>query len=163
MAGILRLERATGTIDGVNTTFFAPTPYEPGSLQVFRNGALQDKATSVVEVDPLTGEFELCFAPLGPNPNVPAAAGHPGDFIDVAYRDAFIATGGGAEGGVPSLKSAQELVPKVAAAPALEPKIAAAADVAGSLCPPKVGAADVAPKAATTVDIRPKIASAKEV
>lgn len=161
MAGILRLERAVGTVDGVNVNFSTPTPYESGSLQVFRNGALQDKSTYVIELDPTLGTFEVCIAPLPANPGVAVAAGQPGDLIDVAYRDGLEITGGGADGGVPDLRGAAELVPKIAALDELRPGVIASDD-STVFCPPKVGGEDVSPKT-TSANLRPKIASSKEV
>lgn len=162
MAGLLRLERAAGIIDGVNLDFTTPTAYEPGSLQVFRNGALQDKGSYVIEVDPAAGNFSVCVAPLPPNPNVPVAAGHPGDLIDVAYRDALLLSGGGASGGLPRVFSARELTPRVCAIESLAPALAGSVDTS-AVDLPWLAAEEEVPKTVTAEDIRPRIASAKEV
>jgi len=46
---------AIGVVDGVNRTFFTPTPYFPGETRFLLNGQLLD-ASCITEVDPATGE-----------------------------------------------------------------------------------------------------------
>jgi hypothetical protein len=63
--GIPRFEILTGVVDGVNTTFFTPVAYTPGSLAVFVNGQLKraDYNDGWIEANPATGEVTLKEAP----------------------------------------------------------------------------------------------------
>ena len=72
-----QFESLLGTIDGVNTTFFTPTPYTAGTLAVYDNGQLQmhHAGNPWTETNPATGEVTLAFAPEG------------GDTIAAFYMD----------------------------------------------------------------------------
>lgn len=74
---VARFEVAIGTIDGVNQTFFAPTPYQALSTAVFVNGQLQriDFDDGWIETNPGTGEFQLKIPPI------------PDDVVQIFYRD----------------------------------------------------------------------------
>lgn len=74
---VARFEVAIGTIDGVNQTFYAPTPYAAGSTAVFVNGQLQraDFDDGWTEINPATGEFWLKIPPI------------PDDVVQIFYRD----------------------------------------------------------------------------
>lgn len=74
---VARFEVAIGPIDGVNQTFYAPTPYSPSSTAVFVNGQLQriDFDDGWQETNPATGEFWLKIAPI------------PDDVVQIFYRD----------------------------------------------------------------------------
>lgn len=52
-----KIEIATGTINGVNTSFSTSAPYVAGSLSVWRNG--QEILMSFSETDPSAGTFEI--------------------------------------------------------------------------------------------------------
>ena len=64
--GQTRLLEALGAINGVNRDFFAPLPYEPGTLRALRNGRLlaRDFDDGYEETDPALGEFRLRRAPI---------------------------------------------------------------------------------------------------
>ena len=47
--------RAIGATDGVNRTFFTPTPYEPGETRFLLKGQMLS-ADCITEVNPATGE-----------------------------------------------------------------------------------------------------------
>lgn len=72
-----RFEVASGSVDGVNTTFRVSVPYVPGSLALFVNGKLyrQDWDDGWIETNPATGTFDLKEAPLA------------GDVIQVFFTD----------------------------------------------------------------------------
>ena len=163
MAIILRLERALGTIDGVNVDFTTPSPYISGSLNIFRNGQLLDQSSENgwTEVDPNAGTFRMKIPPLGPNPGAPPSAGDPGDLIDTVYQDEK--TGGGAEGGIPHLSAAQLLRPNIPVAQNLIPQIVASDDPNEVKPPLMTSAENVEPLAVSAVEYKPKMISAKEV
>jgi hypothetical protein len=54
-----------GAVNGVNTTFFTPTPYVAGTLAAFVNGQLKTKTADDgwTETNPATGEFVYTDAP----------------------------------------------------------------------------------------------------
>lgn len=59
--GVPRFENLSGTVDGVNRTFFAPSAYAAGTASVFLNGQLMKYSGGDpwTETDPSTGEIEL--------------------------------------------------------------------------------------------------------
>ena len=63
----IRLEVLSGTIDGVNLVFVAPTAYESGSARLYVNGLLVDGdgPDGFTESNPSTGEVTLKEAPSG--------------------------------------------------------------------------------------------------
>lgn len=163
MGIFLRLERAIGVVDGVNQDFSAPSAYISGTLNVFRNGQLLDRTANNgwIELAPAEGTFRMKVAPLGTNPGAPAIAGDPGDLIDIVYQDEK--TGGGADGGIPTMRSALLLAPARPIARAYMPTIAASTDPNATPPPRMVGAVDVEPGTVSAKDFRPTIVKAKEV
>lgn len=61
-----RFEVASGTIDGVNTTFYVSVPYAPNTVAVLLNGMAvrKDYANGWIETDPTLGKLDLKEAPL---------------------------------------------------------------------------------------------------
>lgn len=64
--GVARIAACTGAVDGVNVTFFTPTPYSALSLVAMVNGQAKVAANDdgFIETNPATGEFTLKEAPL---------------------------------------------------------------------------------------------------
>ena len=72
-----KLEEAIGAIDGVNTSFFTPTPYLAGSVRAYYNGQLLLE-DCVFETNPTTGAVEFTYVEA---PRV-------GDVLQFFYLDA---------------------------------------------------------------------------
>lgn len=156
--GLPRIDRATGTVDGVNKVFTVPNPYVAGTLVAIVNGRQLDDAldNGWTETNPATGEFTFKLAPRPAG----SVADDPGDLVSAYYESALEPAGGGADGGVPKLVGAGVVVPTICSAEDMRPKIARADDPA-DLKPATVGARDVRPTICSAEDMRPKIARAE--
>lgn len=159
MAGLGRIDPAAGTVDGVNRYFTVPNPYVPGTLVVMRNGVQLDGTleNGWIERDPAAGLFEMLVPPRPAGPS----AEDPGDLMSAYYENANEVAGGGADGGVPGMRSGQDLRPKVCATDDLAPKMASA-ELEGEDVP-RVSAGVVAPKVCAATDIRPRMVKAEEI
>jgi hypothetical protein len=73
------VEVPSGTIDGINATFFTSVPYQAGSLSVWHNG--QEILGCYTETNPATGEFTILA------PNIPKAGAWGSDTLAVDFND----------------------------------------------------------------------------
>lgn len=153
--GLLRFDRAIGTINGINLVFYTPNPYVSGTLVVFLNGQQKDPDLDdgYTETDPALGKFTMKEAPLS-SPGCP-------DVLWAQYENQLEAAGGGADGGIPRIKRAIEVRPVVRSAVEVEPKLHAAADQ--SDVTPDVSAGEKKPKNISAQNLVPRIAGAEEV
>lgn len=152
--GLLRIDEVTGAVNDVNTIFYVPNPYVPGTLIIFRNGQ-QLKASldnGYIESDPATGQFVMKVPPK-------AGLGHscdPGDVLFAAYENALEFTGGGADGGVPLIRESLELRPGLESAKVVAPSVAAEEEEGVGV--PVVSGGEKKPDLAGVTDLRPTIA-----
>jgi hypothetical protein len=158
VAGLARIDDATGTVDGVNRIFYTPNPYVAGTLVVMINGRQRDDAldNGWIERDPATGKFEMKIAPQAAGPT----ADDPGDLVSAYYENANEQAGGGADGGRPEISSAEDMHPCICAVEEMAPKIANVDD-GDDIKPATIGAELVAPAICAAVDMKPKIAKAE--
>jgi hypothetical protein len=159
MAGLGRIDPAVGVVDGANRLFTLPNPYVPGTLVVMRNGVQLDGTleNGWIERDPANGVFEMLVPPRPAGPS----AEDPGDLMTAYYENANEVAGGGADGGVPGMRSGRDVRPKVCATDDLAPKMADA-ELEGENVP-TTSAAVVAPRVCAATNIRPRMVKAEEI
>lgn len=159
MAGLPKIDPAAGVVDGANRLFTVPNPYVPGTLVVMRNGVQLDGdlENGWIERDPAAGLFEMLVPPrpAGPTPD------DPGDLITAYYENADEVAGGGADGGVPGMRSGKDVRPKLCATDDVAPKIPDVEVVGEDV--PGISAEVVAPKTCSAKDIRPRMVKAEEL
>lgn len=70
----------SGTINGVNDTFFFSVPYTPGTVALYYNGQLllHGGGNPWIESNPATGEVRIIDAQLIP---IATSGGHPGEVL----------------------------------------------------------------------------------
>jgi hypothetical protein len=159
MAGLSRIDPAAGVVDGVNRHFTLPNPYVAGTLVVMRNGVqlVGDLDNGWIERDPAAGIFEMLVPPRSAG----SGADDPGDLMSAYYENASENAGGGADGGVPGMRSGRDVRPKLCAIDDIAPKIPDVSIDGEDV--PTVSTDVVAPRTCAAKDIRPRMVKAEEI